>query len=382
VLYLLGAATFTAGSVGCAFAPNFGVLVAMRAVQGLGGSAMIVTTQTLNRALFPPTQLGRSIAVNSVFVAFGTASGPTLGGIVLAFAGWPWIFGMSIPLGLAAVAIGLRSLPHVPPHHRPIDAQSALLSAIGLAAIVYALDGMTHAQALGATLAAIAIGLAAIAIFVGRQLRIAHPLLAIELFADRVFSVAAMASAATYGAQGLTYVALPFFLQSVLGQTPLASGLLMSAWPLTALIVAARMGPASDRYSPSMLCTLGILIMGTGIGGFALLPTVPSAWAIVGCCALAGAGFAIFQTPNNRAMIASAPPDQTGRASGIMSITRYCGQTGGAALVAIIFAAAGTAAASATTIGRGSIELALVTACGLIALAAVASALRMRPAQA
>ncbi len=228
-------------------------------------------------------------------------------------------------------------------------------------------------------LAAATIGVATIAIFIGRQLRIDHPLLAIELFTDRIFSVAALASAATYGAQGLTYVALPFFLQSVLGQSPLASGLLMSAWPITALLVASRMGHLSDRYPASLLCTLGIVVMGCGIGGFALLPVLPPTWTIVLCATLAGAGFAIFQTPNNRAMIASAPPKQTGRASGIMSITRYCGQTGGAALVAIIFAFTTSSGAAGTTIGRGAIEIALFVACGLIALAAAASGVRMGP---
>jgi len=382
-LYVAGAATFTVAAIGCAFAHSFALLVAMRALQGIGGSAMIVTTPTLNRALFPPAQLGRSVALVAMFVAFGTAAGPTVGGLVLAFAPWEWIFGLSVPLGLAAVVLGVRFLPRVPPHGGPLDIRSALLSAIGLSAIVYALDGIVRAQSAVESLAVGALGAATIAIFIARQFRVAHPLLAVELFANRIFSVAAAASAATYAAQGLSYVALPFFLQSVLERTPLAAGLLMSAWPLTTLIVASRMGRISDRYPAPALCTLGIVVMGFGIAGFALLPAVPPSWAIVACATVAGAGFAIFQTPNNRAMIAVAPPEKTGRATGIMSITRYCGQTSGAVLAAIVFSVAGTNAAARHGLGRETITIALFTACGLIAFAAAASSLRMRaPAQA
>ena len=216
--------------------------------------------------------------------------------------------------------------------------------------------------------------------FVARQLRIPHPLLAVDLFADRVFTVAALASAATYAAQGLSYVALPFFFQSVLGRTPLATGLLLSAWPITTLLVAARMGRISDRYPAPLLCTLGIVVMGCGLAGFALLPPLPPSWAIVICAAIAGAGFATFQTPNNRAMIGAAPPEKTGRASGIMSLTRYVGQTSGAVLAAVVFGLSRSTATAPGVLGRGAIEVALLCACGMIAFAAAASAFRMRPA--
>jgi DHA2 family multidrug resistance protein-like MFS transporter len=224
--------------------------------------------------------------------------------------------------------------------------------------------------------------LVVLAVFVARQLHLAHPLLAVELFADRVFTVAVIASASTYTAQALAYVALPFYFVSVLGHTPLVAGLLMSAWPLTTLLVAWQVGRLSDRYSASVLCTVGITTMGTGIALFTLLPHAPPAWAIVACAALAGAGFATFQTPNNRAMIAIAPPEKTGRASGVMAITRLSGQTAGAALVAIIFGLAVSSVGPSRALGRDAIALALYAACGLMAFAALMSALRMRPARA
>jgi len=215
-------------------------------------------------------------------------------------------------------------------------------------------------------------------LFIRRQLRLAHPMLAVELFRVPIFSVAVLASTATYAAQGIAYVTLPFFFQNVLGKTPWESGLLLSAWAIVSFFVAIRMGPLSDRHSASLLCTIGILVMGAGLAGFALLPALPATLAIVACAGLAGAGFATFQTPNNRAILINAPPEKTGRAAGVMTTARLSGQTLGAVLVAIIFEVAGSAAASRAVPVRGVIEVALLTACGCIALAAVLSSIRLR----
>jgi DHA2 family multidrug resistance protein-like MFS transporter len=208
-------------------------------------------------------------------------------------------------------------------------------------------------------------------------LRLENPMMAIDLFRVPIFSVSVVAATATYTAQGLAYVSLPFFFQNVLGKTPLVSGLLLSAWPLTALIVAIRMGPLSDRYPAPLLCTIGIVIMGAGLACFAVLPAVPAAIAIVGCAAICGAGFATFQTPNNRAIIATAPPEKTGRAAGVMTTARLSGQTLGAVLVAIIFGIAGASGAVRAVPVRGVIEATLLVACGCMALAAVLSSIRL-----
>jgi len=163
----------------------------------------------------------------------------------------------------------------------------------------------------------------------------------------------------------------------VLGHSPFVAGMLLSAWPVMALVVATQIGPLSDRYSASLLCTVGIVVMGIGLALFALLPAAPATWTIVACAAVAGAGFATFQTPNNRAIIATAPPHQTGRAAGVMSAARLSGQTSGAALVAIVFELAAAAAGGSAVPGRGAIEAALLTACGFIVFAAVLSMIRL-----
>jgi DHA2 family multidrug resistance protein-like MFS transporter len=377
-LYLSGLVVFTLATIGCALAPSFPLLVIMRVLQGLGGSALIVTTNALNRALFPSAMLGRSVAVNSIFVAVGTAAGPTLGGLVLAFGPWPWIFWINVPLALVAFALGVRYLPDLPGNGSRIDYRSALQAAIGFGAIIYALDGIARHDPPFETAIVATAGIVAMALFIRRQFRLDVPMLAVELFRVPIFGVAVAASSATYVAQGLAYVSLPFFFQSVLGRTPLQSGLLLSAWPVMALLVALRIGRLSDRYSASLLCTVGILVMGLGLAGFALLPAQPSTFAIVACAAIGGLGFATFQTPNNRAIIAAAPPEKTGRAAGVMATARLSGQTTGAALVAIVFELTAATTGGGASVGRATTEAALVVACAFIAFAAILSSVRWR----
>lgn len=376
-LYLLGLSVFTLATIGAAFAPSFGFLVAMRVIQGLGGSALLVTTNALNRALFAKEELGRSVAINSIFVAVGTAGGPTAGGIILSFLPWPWIFALNVPLGILAIVMGWKYLPNVRGTGTPLDFRSAALAAIGFGGIFLALDSVSRRWA-PVEIAAIAlVGLIAMAVFIHRQLHLVNPMMAVELFRSKVFSVAIAASAFTYCAQGIAYVSLPFFFQDVLGKSPLQSGLLMSAWPFAALIVALRMGRLSDRYPAPLLCTIGILTMGAGLVCYAFLPPIPATLAIVACAFVCGAGFATFQTPNNRAIIATAPPEKTGRAAGVMTSGRLSGQTVGAVIVAIVFEVAGSAAGSRGVPVRSVIEVALVAACICIALAAILSSIRL-----
>ncbi len=365
-LYLGGMFVFALATLGCALAPNFTVLVLMRVLQGLGGSAVIVTVNTLNRALFPPAQLGRALAVNTTFVAVGTVSGPTLGGLILAFASWHWIFAFIIPFALAALVLGWRFLPHIPQSGAKLDYPSAGLAALAFGSLFYALDAFARPHPGLGDAAAGAIGIIAMGLFVHRQLRLTHPLLAVELFRVPIFSVSIVASSATYAAQSIAYVSLPFYFQNVLGKTPWESGLLLSAWPFASLIVALQMGRLSDRHPASILCTLGILVMGAGLAGFALLPAAPAVWTIVTFAGIAGAGFATFQTPNNRAILISAPHEKTGRAAAVMTTARVTGQTLGAVFVAIVFEMGGTP----TT--------ALVVACTCIVIAAVLSSIRLR----
>lgn len=375
-IYLIGLVVFVLASLGCALAPTFAILVAARVVQGLGLSALIVGTNPLTRAMYEPHQIGRSISINATFVAIGTAAGPTVGGLILAVASWHWIFWLNFGVGLISIALGLRYVPRVPAGGGPIDPFSAVLAAAGIGSFIYTLDAVARREPF---LEIVVIGIFSaivLFLFIRRQLRMDEPMIAIELFRKRIFSVAVVVSCSTYAAQSIAFVTLPFFFQSVLGRTPLESGLLLLAWPLASLLIAPRMGPISDRYPAVFLTGLGISILGVGLLLFALLPALPATIAIVGCAAVCGAGFAIFQTPNARSLIAAAPAEKTGRATGIMSTARLFGQTVGAATVAIVFEVVATATGGVPA--RPAIEAGLFVALGFIAFAILLSLWRVR----
>lgn len=383
-VYLAGLSLFTVASLGCALSHWYGMLVGLRILQGVGTSALIVTTQGLNRAMFPPSELGRAISVNSIFVAVGAASGPTLGGMILAIAPWQWLFLVNLPIGIVTVALGLRYLPRVPGTGASPDLVSALLAVVAIGSFISTLDGVAHRLAPAAILACALVAAVTMTAFIRRQLRLAQPLLAVELFRSRTFGIGIVASTFTYGAHSLGMVSLPFFFQTVLGRTPFESGLLILAWPATSFVFAVLMGPLSDRYSATALATLGMLAMGAGFVLFALLPHVPSVLLIVLAAAICGGGFATFQTPNIRSMIADVPPEKTGRATGVTSLARLTGQTTGAATVAVIFSLSASALSGRIGVpGRAGVEATFLTACGFLAFAITLSCVRlgvMRPA--
>ncbi len=338
-LYLGALLVFVLASIGCALSTSFPMLVTMRAIQGIAGSANMVMTAPINRTLYPRRMLGYAIANNALFVALGAASGPTIGGLILTVAPWQWLFWVNVPICTIGLLFGLRFLPKPAGVGGPFDLPSAALAAIGFSTFVYGFDGLAHGATSASTVGIAAGGIVVLAMFIVRQTRIAHPLMAVDLFRLRLFAFSAAASFATYTAQGAIFVTLPFFLQSVLAQTPFQAGLYLAAWPIGTLIAARIVARLTDRYPAAILGTIGTVVMGSGLVALGFLPH--ATWVIATIFAVAGAGFGFFQTPNNHTMVSATPPERTGRATGIVATTRLSGQTVGAASVAIIFGTLG-----------------------------------------
>ncbi len=195
------------------------------------------------------------------------------------------------------------------------------------------------------------------------------PLLPIDLLRIPIFRLSIGTSIASFAAQMMAFVALPFWLQDVLGRSEVATGLLITPWPLAVAVAAPLSGRLVERYPAGLLGGVGLAVLCGGLVLIATLPAHPSDFAIGWRMALCGFGFGLFQTPNNRAMIASAPRERSGGASGMLSTARLLGQTLGASLVAVTFG---------ISLGRGS-TLALLIAAGCAGVATVVSCLRLAP---
>jgi DHA2 family multidrug resistance protein-like MFS transporter len=380
-VYASGIAIFTAGSLACALSPTLPVLVAARVLQGLGGAAVMSISPALLRSIFPAKKLGVAVGISALTVASSAAAGPTIGGLLLAVAPWPWLFAINVPIGLFDSFFATRALPPGTRSGGRFDFASAALSGPALALLVVALDGFAHRlpsfAIAGLLLASVACGYA----FVRRQRILEHAMLPLELFAIPRFSLAAATSLCSFGAQGLAYVVLPFLVQDTYGFSPLASGLLFTPWPLSIAVVAPVAGRLADRLHPPLLSTIGLAAFAFGLALFALLPAHASAFEIVACGVVCGLGFGFFQAPNNREIMGSAPRNRSGGASGVLATVRVTGQAIGAAVVAIVL---GTSVAAGVRVGPaasllGPAHQALWLACGCALLGTVVSAARLRP---
>ncbi len=211
------------------------------------------------------------------------------------------------------------------------------LNALTFGLLMASVEGLSHGWDGRILLAGAAVLLAAGGWFVRSQLRETHPLLPLDLLRIPVFSVSVLTSVCSYLAQMLSMVALPFYLQHTLGYDEVTAGLLLTAWPAVIVAVAPAAGMLVGRLHPGALGGTGLAAMAAGLAALAWLPAEPSAADIVWRLALGGAGFALFQSPNNSMLIASAPPERSGSASGMLATARLTGQTTGAALMALLF---------------------------------------------
>lgn len=173
--------------------------------------------------------------------------------------------------------------------------------------------------------------------FVRRQLHRPYPLLPVDLFRIPIFSMSIATSVCSFTAQMLAMVSLPFFLQSACGRSEVDTGLLLTAWPVAIIFVAPLAGLLVERVHAGVLGGIGLFVFSVGLFSLAFLPEEISDGGILWRMALCGAGFGLFQSPNNSLIISSAPPGRSGGASGMLATARLVGQTTGAALVALLF---------------------------------------------
>ncbi|MCX5541976.1 MFS transporter [Paraburkholderia sp. CNPSo 3076] len=368
-VYLAGMVLFTVASLGCALATTLPELAFARMVQGFGGAGIMSVNTALVRMIYPRAQLGRGVAINAMVVAIASAIGPTLASGVLAIATWPWLFAINVPIGIAALVLGLRALPVNERHPAPYDYLSAVLNAIVFGLLIFAVDGLGHGES--NRLVALEFVLAIVIgwFFVRRQLTQAAPLLPVDLLANPVFALSISTSVCSFCAQMLAFVALPFMLQETFGFSQVDTGLLMTPWPLVIVGAAPLSGALSDRYPAGMLGGIGLALFALGLLSLATLGAHPTVFDICWRMALCGVGFGVFQSPNNRQILSSAPRERSGGASGMLGTARLTGQTLGAALVALIFGVAPQ---------QGPIT-ALYVATAFAAVAAVVSLLRLMP---
>lgn len=338
-IFLIGISIFVASSTACALSDSFWMLTVFRIVQGFGAACVMSVNTALIRLIYPPQILGRGMGVNAMVVAVSAAAGPSIAGSILALGSWHWLFVINIPLGLAALIIGHRLLPHNPPAEKrhKFDKISAIANALTFGLLIYSLDGFAHSENrrfIGLQIVLlIIIGI----YFIRRQLKQTAPILPVDLLRIPIFALSIGTSITSFTAQMLAMVSLPFFMQNVLHYNAVEIGLLLTPWPLATILTAPIAGRLVERVHPGLLGGMGMAIFAAGLFSLYLLPDHPAEWDIVWRMALCGMGFGLFQTPNNVTIVSSAPAERSGGASGMLGTARLLGQTLGTTFVALMF---------------------------------------------
>ena len=345
-IYTIGLALFTAASLGCALSSSLLMLTFMRVLQGLGAAGVMSVNMALVRYIHPINRLGHGIGVNAVIIAVSAAIGPTVASTILAVAPWPWLFAVKVPFGIAAVIIGQAALPETPRASHAFDAASAALSAVTFGTLIAFIDALSRPVEPLLIAGELLLTIMAGYVLCRRELRVASPLLPVDLLRIPMFALSVGASSCSFIAQTLGFIALPFHLEA-LGYSAVDTGLLMTPMPIATAVLAAFSGKLSDRYPAGLLGLVGLILFALGLAALALLTTETATFDIAWRMALAGAGFGLYQSPNNRTIQAAAPRSRSGGASGMQAMARLLGQTVGAGLTALVFASAMNGAAGA-----------------------------------
>ncbi|HEX4093767.1 MAG TPA: MFS transporter [Trebonia sp.] len=387
-VFAAGLALFTVASAGCALAPGAGSLIAARAVQGAGAAMVMPLALAVLNAAVPAHRRGWAMGIFGAVTSLAVVVGPVLGGAITQGIAWQWIFWLNVPIGLVAIALVLRRLDE---SHGPRAALDLPGLGLGTGAALGLVWGLIRGSSAGwgspEVVAALAGGAALIVAFARWERRAAAPMLPMGLFAARGFSagnaVTLFLNASTTGA--VFFMAQ--FLQVGLGLDPLQAGLRLLPWGLAPLLIAPRAGRLADRIGDRPLIVSGLALQGAALAWIAIIATPHESYpGMIAPLFISGAGLGLAIPAVTKAVVGSVPPADIGKASGAFSTMRQLGGAFGVAILAAVFAAAGSYA-SAAAFSRGfapamAAAASLALAGGLIALALPGRQTRTRPARA
>ena len=393
---MTGFALFTVATAFAAAAQSLEMLLAARVVQGMGGSMLAANGAAIITASFPASQRGKALGIMGGTVGAGLAAGPVLGGVLVDLIDWRTLFWTRIPLGLIGSLLVWRLLRDSSAEQRPrgLDLPGSVLLFGMLFALVLAVNrGANWGWGSPLIIALFAGGTILVATFIAQERRVLSPVVDLTLFKVRVFSAAILTATLQFVGIGGVFILLPFYLIQARGFSPLETGGIMAALPLTMFVVAPLSGMLADRMGPRFLTTLAMALVSGGLLLMAALQPDTPVLGIVGRLIVLGVGVAIFQSPNTSAVMGSVRPDRLGTAAASATTSRTVGQAIGVAIAGALFAAQSAAfAESRSSLGLddpavvagafvSGLKLALTVGAAITAVGIVTAWMRGKSAQ-
>ncbi len=364
--YQAGQAVFAIATLLCFFAKSLPFLLVVRAAQAAGAAGVLSVASALIRQIYPSTQLGRGLAINSVVVTSAAAAAPTVGGLVLAVAPWPWVFASAVPFAFLSLAFG-HAIPDPKPRHAHFDVAGAVMCAAMFGLVIGGLESMVHGDSPVVSAAIAGVGVLVGVYFTRRELKATAPILPVDLLAQPVIGLSAIGGFIAFTASMTLLISTPFRLQA-LGFSAAAIGACIAPWPMTNMVIAPLAGYLSDRVPAGLLGGIGMAVSIVALLLLGTMPAHPTYFDVAWRMALCGSGFGTYLPPNARLLIGSAPRDRSAAAGGLVSTVRLTGQTTGATLVAALLA-----------LGVGAGPTPPFIAAGLALVAGLCSIARLRP---
>lgn len=388
-LYNAGFIVFTIGSLLCGLAPSVNWLIGFRVLQGVGAALILALGMALVTEAFPPTERGRALGIAGSIVSIGIVTGPTLGGLIIENLSWHWIFFVNVPIGILGTIVSWRFVPASrPPGGQRFDIGGAATLCLSLLGLLLALttgqrQGFTSPTALGLFV----FGVFFLAAFLFIQRRHPQPIIDPSLFRNRLFTVNLFTGFLVFVGLG-TNVLIPFYLEIVLGYSVQQVGLLLAVVPIALGITAPISGSLSDRFGSRPISVIGLAVAALGFLGLSTLTPETTAVGFMLRFLPVGIGVGLFQSPNNSAMMGTAPRERLGVASSLLAMTRNLGQIVGIAVLGALWAAmvfrasGGPVAGGATAAGAAAqvagLRVVVLTVTGLIGLALVVALVAWR----
>jgi EmrB/QacA subfamily drug resistance transporter len=340
-LFAAGLAVFTIASALCGLSQDENQLIAARVLQGVGGALLVPQTLAILTSLFPPERRGAAFGIWAGVAGLATLAGPTIGGAIVTYVDWRWIFFVNVPIGIAALVATFIIVPDLRPGRRHgWDVLGIFLATGGLFGVVFGLiEGerfnwgeigsyvVTIPEVIG-------LGVVLLVLFVIWERSQAEPLVPLSLFEDRNFAVANWIGASiAFGMMSL-FLPIVIYLQSVRGFSALTAGLTLAPMSLTSMVVAPFAGRMADRIGGKYILMTGVFVFAIGFGTLTFVAGPDSTWLTFLVPAIvAGAGMGMTFAPLTTVAMRNVEPRMAGAASGVLNTTRQVGQAVGSAVV-------------------------------------------------
>lgn len=333
-IFRFGIAIFTLGSLLCGLSNSLTLLVISRVVQAIGAAATMATSQGIITQVFPSNERGRALGISGSFVALGTMVGPPLGGFIVSAFSWKYIFLINVPIGIITFFMSIKNFPKSNRRkEEKLDFKGAVLFSLAVVILFGAINkGQEYGYSNPLILGAFILTVVLVVVFIKVEKKVEMPLLNLEIFNNRLFSISVFCAFISFIAISSTSIIQPFYLQDVLKLTPAVTGVFMMVYPLILTIVAPISGRLSDKIGSEFLTFVGLIFISIGLFLMATLNEHSTLWVIAIFIALMSLGNGLFQSPNTSLIMSTVTKDKLGIAGSINALVRNLGMICGISL--------------------------------------------------